>query len=65
MHAIEGEETACAQAARLASANGARVTSCTTDGLEIIVHVKVPVTPLPGLLRNATAAARAGPVYEL
>jgi secretion/DNA translocation related TadE-like protein len=64
MHAIEGEEVACAQATRLATSNGARVTSCTSDGLEIVVRVEVSVTPLPGVLRHATAAARAGPVYE-
>lgn len=65
MHAVEGQEAACAQAARLASANGARVTSCETDGLEIVVRVEVPVSPWPGFLGHATAAARAGPVYEL
>jgi secretion/DNA translocation related TadE-like protein len=63
-HAIEGEEAACAHATRLATANGARVLSCETEGLEIVVRVEVPVTPLPGLTRHATAAARAGPVYE-
>jgi secretion/DNA translocation related TadE-like protein len=64
MHAIEGQEAACAQATRLATANGARVTACRTEGLEIVVQVEVPVRPWPGLVGHATAAARAGPVYE-
>jgi secretion/DNA translocation related TadE-like protein len=63
--AVEGREAACAQAARLVKANGGRMTSCEVAGLEIIVRVEVPVTPLPGMNRYATAAARAGPVYEL
>jgi len=60
-HAIEGEAAACAQAARLVAANGARITSCAVDGLEIVVRVDVTVTPLPAMVRHATAAARAGP----
>jgi hypothetical protein len=35
------------------------------DGLEIVVRVDVTVTPLPGLVRHAPAAARAGPVYQV
>jgi secretion/DNA translocation related TadE-like protein len=65
MHAIEGPEVACAQAARLVAANGGRVTGCRVDGLEVVVHAEVAVTPLPGLIRHATAAARAGPVYAI
>ena len=64
-HAIEGEAQACDQAARLVAANGARITSCEVDGLEIIVRVDVTVTPLPALVRHATATARAGPVDEI
>jgi hypothetical protein len=45
------------------SANGGLVTSCQVSGLEIIVRTEVAVTPLPGVTRHATAAARAGPVY--
>jgi len=64
-HAIEGKAEACDQAARLVAANGARITFCEVDGLEIIVRVDVTVTPLPALVRHATAAARAGPVDEI
>ncbi|GAA3347411.1 flp pilus-assembly TadE/G-like family protein [Amorphoplanes nipponensis] len=60
--AVEGSEAACARAERLAFANGARMTGCRLDGLEIVIEVRVAVTPLPGLTRYATAAARAGPV---
>jgi secretion/DNA translocation related TadE-like protein len=61
--AIEGTEAACERAGRLVAANGGRTTSCEVDGLEIVVGTEVAVTPLPGLTRHATAAARAGPVY--
>lgn len=60
-YAIEGEAAACAQAARLVAANGARIISCEVTGLEIVVRVDVTVTPLPALVRHATAASRAGP----
>jgi len=60
--AIFGEAVACARAARFATSNGARLTSCTVDGLEIVVRVEVTVRPLPGVLRYAEAGARAGPI---
>jgi secretion/DNA translocation related TadE-like protein len=60
--AIEGSAAACARAAQLVSVNGARLASCRVDGLEIVVVAEVVVTPLPGLTRHATAAARAGPL---
>jgi secretion/DNA translocation related TadE-like protein len=60
--AVFGESVACARAARLAAANGARLTSCTVDGLEIVVRAEVAVQPLPGVLRKAAASARAGPI---
>jgi secretion/DNA translocation related TadE-like protein len=60
--AIEGSAAACARAAQLVAANGARMTACRVEGLEIIVAAEVLVTPVPGLTRHATAAARAGPV---
>jgi secretion/DNA translocation related TadE-like protein len=62
---IEGPEVACARAAELVAANHGRMTSCAVDGLEIVVHADIAVTPLPGLTRHAEAAARAGPVYAL
>jgi secretion/DNA translocation related TadE-like protein len=65
MHAAYGEPAACAQAARLVTANGGHMTECTVAGLEIVVHVQVEVHPLPGLVRRAEAVARAGPVYVL
>jgi secretion/DNA translocation related TadE-like protein len=60
--AVEGPAAACARARQLAFANQARLTSCRVEGLEIVVEVQVSVTPLPGLTRYASAAARAGPV---
>jgi secretion/DNA translocation related TadE-like protein len=61
--AVEGADAACERAGRFVSANGGLVTSCQVSGLEIIVRTEVAVTPLPGVTRHATAAARAGPVY--
>ena len=60
--AVEGAEVACGRAERFALANGARMVSCRVEGLEIVIAVQVTVTPLPGLTRYASAAARAGPV---
>lgn len=60
--AVEGPAAACERARRLAFINGARMTSCRLDGLELVIDVQVTVTPLPGLTRYASAAARAGPV---
>lgn len=63
VRAIEGTEAACARASRFVAVNGGRATSCEVSGLEIVVRTEVIVTPLPGLTRRATAAARAGPAY--
>ena len=60
--AVEGPAAACERARQLAFANLARLTSCQVAGLEIVIEVQVTVTPLPGLTRYASAAARAGPV---
>jgi secretion/DNA translocation related TadE-like protein len=65
MRAVYGEQDACDRAARFVTANGARLTGCTVDGLEIVVWAQVEVRPLPGLTRRAEAVARAGPVYAL
>lgn len=62
VRAVEGEQVACARAGEFVDANGARLASCRLEGLELVVGVEVSVTPLPGLLRSATAGARAGPV---
>jgi secretion/DNA translocation related TadE-like protein len=59
---VVGPAAACERAGRLAAANRARMTSCRVEGFEIVVAVQVTVTPLPGLVRYASAAARAGPV---
>ncbi|MGW0432388.1 Rv3654c family TadE-like protein [Micromonospora sp. NPDC003197] len=61
-YALDGLVVACDQAATIVSANGGRLTRCTVDGLDLEVVVTVAVTPLPGLDRSATAAARAGPI---
>jgi secretion/DNA translocation related TadE-like protein len=61
--AIYGESVACARAARFVAANGGQMTSCTVDGLDVVVGAAVPVHPMPGLVRQAVATARAGPVY--
>lgn len=60
--AVEGEGSACARARQLAGENQARLTSCRLEGWEIVIAAEVTVTPLPGLTRQATATARAGPV---
>lgn len=60
--AIEGPAGACPRAASFAVANGARLLSCTVDGLDVLVTVQVQVAPLPGLTRSALGRARAGPV---
>jgi hypothetical protein len=54
---------ACPRAAGFVAANGGRMAGCRVDGLEIVVRVELPVQPLPGLVRQVTASARAGPVY--
>ena len=61
--AIYGEAVACGEAARFVSANGGRMTYCRVAGLEIVVGVDVEVRPMPGLVRHADAAARAGPIH--
>nr|WP_088979496.1 Rv3654c family TadE-like protein [Micromonospora coxensis] len=62
--ALRGDAAACGAADDLAAANGARLTGCRLDGLDALVTVQVPVTPLPGFHRAATATARAGPVRD-
>ncbi|MDG4821574.1 flp pilus-assembly TadE/G-like family protein [Asanoa sp. WMMD1127] len=60
---LEGPAAACARAGEIAGANGGRVTSCVVHGFEIVVAVEVIVRlPPGGVLRAATARARAGPV---
>ncbi|MCP3783625.1 flp pilus-assembly TadE/G-like family protein [Micromonospora sp. A3M-1-15] len=59
--AIEGAGEACARAADLAAANGARLTACRLDGLDVVATAEVRVAPLPWLARAASATSRAGP----
>lgn len=59
---LEGPAVACARAAELVTANGARLVGCTLDGLDLQLSVELTVTPLPGLTRTAHATARAGPL---
>jgi secretion/DNA translocation related TadE-like protein len=61
---IEGEAVACARAAELVAANGGRLRSCRAESLDIVIEAEVRVTALPGLVRQATAAARAGPISD-
>lgn len=62
MRAIEGPRSACARAAAVAAANGARLTHCAVDGLEVTVTAEVPAPPVTGPNKVATASARAGPL---
>ena len=63
--AILGPEVACARAGRFVVANGGRMTSCTVEGLDVVVRAEVLVPAVPGLDARAVATARAGPVYAL
>ncbi|WP_422753696.1 Rv3654c family TadE-like protein [Micromonospora sp. WMMD708] len=60
--AQQGAGAACATVDEFVRANAARLVTCRSDGLDVLVTVEVAVTPLPGLRRYATATARAGPV---
>jgi secretion/DNA translocation related TadE-like protein len=60
--AIEGSAPACARASQFVAANGARLTHCRLDGLDLTVTVEVTPAPAAGIGRAATATARAGPV---
>lgn len=60
--ATEGPGAACARAAELVSANGARLTRCRLDGFDLTVTVEVMPAPAAGFGRAAIATARAGPV---
>ena len=65
IRAVEGQEPACDLARRFVAANQGRMTACRVDGLEVVLHTEVVVSPLPGMTRRATAVARAGPVYPV
>jgi secretion/DNA translocation related TadE-like protein len=59
---LRGEQSACRRAGELAAANGARLTRCQLDGLDVQVTAEATVEPLPGLHRKAAVTSRAGPV---
>ncbi|MDR7279664.1 Rv3654c family TadE-like protein [Catenuloplanes atrovinosus] len=59
--APRGEAIACARAAQLVEANGARLSACATDGLTLLVRVDLDVEPWPDLRLTTHAEARAGP----
>ncbi|RIW49230.1 helicase [Micromonospora endophytica] len=60
--ALQNERAACARAAEIVAANGARLIQCQLDGLDVLVTAELTVEPLPGLRRSATATSRAGPL---
>jgi secretion/DNA translocation related TadE-like protein len=57
-HALEGQQQACQAAARSADRQGAALDSCSLDGDQVSVVVRVRL----GSLGSARARARAGPV---
>lgn len=61
LRAWEGEHAACRRAADITVRNGARMTSCRTDGLDVVIEVEVAVSGIDAV-GAARAAARAGPV---
>ena len=63
-HAWEGRDPACGVAARIADANGGRLTACRIEGLDAVVTVTVRPAGPAGAVGLATARARAGPVVR-
>lgn len=59
-YAVDGGPTACARAAVIVTANGARMAGCRLDGLDLVVVAEVPVAGVG----TARGVARAGPVGE-
>ena len=59
-YAVDGESAACARAAEIVAANGARMAGCRLDGLDLVVTADVPVAGAG----TAQGVARAGPVGE-
>ncbi len=54
----------CAQAARIAAANGARLDTCAATQGDVVVRVLVPGPTWSGRVVQVRAAARAGPGQE-
>ncbi|MGY1635690.1 Rv3654c family TadE-like protein [Geodermatophilus sp. SYSU D00742] len=64
--AVRGRADVCGVAARVAEANGARLTGCGVDGAAVVeVAVVVPVRLGRLGMREAAARARAGPVWPV
>jgi len=59
-YAVAGGAVACAHAGAIVEANGARMTGCHLDGLDLVVIVELPVAGLG----TVHGTARAGPVGE-
>jgi secretion/DNA translocation related TadE-like protein len=71
--ALSGEVAACAEASRIAAAHGTSVQRCSWEGLDVQVHVSLPlrlpfsgagVDP-PDVGWRLSAVARAGPPDDL
>ncbi|MEV4417619.1 Rv3654c family TadE-like protein [Catellatospora sp. NPDC049609] len=58
-YAVRGADAACARAAEIVRANGATVTACSLDGLDLLLAV----TAVTGA-GAAEATARAGPLRD-
>ena len=54
-------ESACATAARVASANGAVLSTCTVDGTDVVVAVTDRIQLPLGIVETLVSRARAGP----
>ncbi|WP_181311983.1 Rv3654c family TadE-like protein [Nocardioides campestrisoli] len=52
----------CPRAAEVASANGATLRSCRTEGEEVVLEVEVGASPLLPVVAELRGRARAGPV---
>lgn len=65
VHALEGREAACAEAAAIITANGGRMVSCQVDGLEATVGAEADAAGLAASFDPAVAKARAGPVTSI
>lgn len=59
-YVVDGPSVACARAAAIVEANGARMSDCRLDGVDLVVVAKLTVAGLG----TATGTARAGPVGE-
>ncbi|WP_310961516.1 Rv3654c family TadE-like protein [Nocardioides terrisoli] len=58
--ALQEGTDGCTDAARIASANGARIETCRVDGLDVVVTVRVAAARLFGAGLTLPARARAG-----